>query len=95
MTKTELIKQVAESTEITQVNVRAILEAVLSPNSGIVATSLKDGDKVTLSGFGSFYPRFRASRQARNPKTGAKVKVPKRKYPAFKAAMKLKEALKK
>jgi DNA-binding protein HU-beta len=95
MTKIELIKQVAESTGITQVSVRAILEAVMSPISGIVASSLRKGDKVTLSGFGSFYPRFRASRQARNPKTGAKVKVPKRKYPAFKAAMKLKEALKK
>lgn len=95
MTKSELIKKVAERTGITQASVRAVLDSVMSPDSGIVVATLKKGDKVTLSGFGSFYPRFRTARPGRNPKTGAKVKVPNRKYPAFKAAKKLKDALKK
>jgi DNA-binding protein HU-beta len=95
MTKSELIKQVAESTGITQTKVRAVLEAVMSPKAGIVASCLRKGEKVTLTGFGTFSPRIRASRVGRNPITGEAVKVPKRKYPAFKAAKKLKEALKK
>jgi DNA-binding protein HU-beta len=97
MTKTELIKQVAESTGITQVSVRAVLEALMGPRGGegLIVERLRDGERVTLTGFGTFFFRQRSARKARNPITGESVKVPKRKYPAFKAAKKLKDALKK
>jgi DNA-binding protein HU-beta len=97
MTKTELIKKVAEVTGISQKDVRTVLEAVTEakPGKGLISTTLKQGGKVTISGFGTFYLRTRNSRQARNPKTGTSVKVPKRYYPAFKPSKSLKEALKK
>lgn len=95
MTKTELIKKVAEQTGLTKHDAAAIIHSMLNPQTGIIVSVLKSGEKVTLSGFGTFSTRLRASRQARNPRTGKSVKVPKRKYPAFKPAKGLKEALKK
>ena len=78
MTKTELIKQVAEFTGITQSSVRAVLEAMMGPRDGegIIVTRLRKGERVTLTGFGTFFLRHRAARKARNPITGEAVKVP-------------------
>ncbi len=97
MTKTELIKKLAEVTGLSQKDVRTVLEALTEakPGKGLITTSLRQGEKVTISGFGTFYIRERNARQARNPKTGGRVKVPKRRYPAFKPAKTFKEALKK
>lgn len=97
MTKSELIHQVAAFTEIPKTEVRAIMAALMNPRpgKGIIATALKGGEKVTLTGFGTFFLRQREARKARNPITGEAVKVPRRKYPSFKAAKKLKDALKK
>jgi nucleoid DNA-binding protein len=65
-----------------------------SPGKGIITTCLRRGEKVIISGFGTFHVRERKSRQARNPKTGGKVKVPKRTYPAFKPSKTMKDSLK-
>jgi DNA-binding protein HU-beta len=97
MTKTELIRKLSDVTGLSLKDVRAVLEAMTQtgPGKGLIVTSLKKGERVTISGFGTFYARERGARSARNPKTGGKVKVPKRRYPAFKPAKTLKEALKK
>ncbi|MBM3451208.1 MAG: HU family DNA-binding protein, partial [Armatimonadetes bacterium] len=51
-------------------------------------------DKVTLVGFGTFSVRKRAAREGRNPQTGAKLRIPARKVPAFSAGKELKTAVK-
>lgn len=96
MTKTELVRKVSESTGLPVKNVRAVVDALTNADvrRGLIAASLKRGQKVIISGFGTFYSRTRQSRKARNPRTGGKVSVPKRRYPAFKPAKNLKEALK-
>ena len=58
-----------------------------------VTESLKDGDNVTLVGFGTFYVGERAARNGRNPKTGAPIKIPAAKTPKFRAGKALKDAL--
>jgi DNA-binding protein HU-beta len=55
---------------------------------------LKKGDSVTLVGFGTFSVSKRSARQGRNPQTGAKINIPARKVPVFKAGKGLKEAVK-
>lgn len=97
MTKTELLKTLAEVTGLPRKDVRAVIEALTDarPGKGIIATTLKRNQKVIISGFGTFYARERAARTARNPKTGGKVKVQKRRYPAFKPSKSFKEALRK
>ncbi|MEJ2368536.1 MAG: HU family DNA-binding protein [Acidobacteriota bacterium] len=96
MTKTELIKKLGEVTGLPQKDVRAVVDALFNskPGKGLISTSLKMGQKVTLSGFGTFYIRERSARTARNPRTGSQVKVPSRTYPAFKPAKSFKDAIK-
>ena len=97
MTKSELVKKLSATTGTAQKDVRAVLEALTLPKAGkgLIASALKRGERVVISGFGTFYVRERAARKARNPRTGSTVKVAKRRYPAFKAAKSLRDALKK
>ena len=51
----------------------------------IISSTLKQGDKIALIGFGSFAIRKRAARTGRNPKTGEALKIKATRVPAFKA----------
>ena len=89
MNKSQLIKSVAEKSDLSQKQVSealALIEATL-------IESLKAGEKVQLSGCGTFEVRERAERKGRNPKTGEVVTVPACKYLAFVSAKAVKETL--
>lgn len=91
MNKTELIAAVAKSADLSKKDAEAAVNATIAA----VTKALKKGDKVQLVGFGTFEVRKRAAKQARNPQTGAVIKVPATKVPAFKAGKALKDAVKK
>ena len=59
----------------------------------IVTRRLKKGEDVVITGFGTFTVAKRAARKARNPQTGATVKVPATKVPRFRAGAGLKAAV--
>ena len=89
MNKSQMIKAVAEKSELSQKQVAetwSLIEAA-------IIESLKAGEKVQLSGFGTFEVRERAERKGRNPKTGEVVTVPACKYLAFVSAKAVKETL--
>ncbi|WP_045049884.1 HU family DNA-binding protein, partial [Rouxiella chamberiensis] len=65
MNKTELIDAVAEAADLTKAESSRAVDAVVAA----VTKALKDGDAVTLVGFGTFQVRDRAARTGRNPKT--------------------------
>jgi integration host factor subunit beta len=54
-----------------------------------IVRTLRAGNKVEIRGFGTFNTRQRGERTARNPKTGAPVKVPPKRIPFFKASKEL------
>ena len=58
-----------------------------------VADVLARGEKVTITGFGTFEARHRAARMGRNPQTGAPLHIPATITPAFKAGKGLKDAV--
>jgi len=58
-----------------------------------VTDGLKEGDKISLVGFGTFEVRERAERTGRNPQTGKEIKIAAAKIPAFKAGKALKDAV--
>ena len=89
MNKSQLIKSVAEKSELSQ---KQITEAINLIEETLVET-LKAGEKVQLSGFGTFEVRERAERKGRNPKTGEVVTVAACKYLAFVPAKAVKETL--
>lgn len=89
MTKADLIEYVAKKVSLTN---KAAKEAVVAV-FGAIADSLKKGDKVVVTGFGTFSVRSRAARKGRNPQTGAAINIPARKTPGFTAGKALKKVV--
>ena len=89
MNKAELIDAVAEITEDSKSGAVRAVDAVLDT----ITNALKDGNQVTLVGFGTFLVRDRAARTGRNPRTGAEIQIAASKAPAFKAGKALKDAV--
>ena len=90
MNKQELIDAVADSTDLSKADAGRAVDAVVAS----ITDALRGGDKVSLTGFGTFEVRERAARTGRNPQTGETIKVPASKAPAFKAGKGLKDAVK-
>lgn len=90
VSKTDLIKKVAEATELSQKNVATVLNATLAE----IQNQLVAGEKVQLLGFGTFMTRERAERKGRNPQTADEIIIPASTVPAFKAGQALKDAVK-
>lgn len=93
MNKAELLAAVVKKSGVTPRHAKAVVDALFHPGDGVIAKSLKKGEKVTITGFGSFERRARNARKARNPQTGDTIKVKARKVPAFKAGASLKETI--
>lgn len=90
MNKTELVSQVAKTSELTQKDAGKAVDAVFNT----IVEALKNGDNVQLIGFGSFEVRERAARKGRNPQTGEEIEINASKVPAFKPGRQLKDAVK-
>lgn len=90
MNKTELITAMSEKAEISKKDVENVLNAF----TNVVTDTLVDGDKVAITGFGTFEVVERAERQGRNPATGETITIVASKSPKFKAGKALKDAVK-
>jgi len=85
--KSELIVALAEKAAISKKDAEKVLNAFVDSVSG----SLAKGEKVQLIGFGTFDVKKRPARTARNPRTGAEIKIAASKSPSFKAGKALKD----
>jgi DNA-binding protein HU-beta len=90
MNKQDLIAKIVKDTDATKTAVAAILESLIDN----IGKSLKKGDPVTFVGFGTFKTSVRKARTARNPRTGAAIKIAKRRVPRFTAGKALKDLVK-
>ena len=90
MQKTDFFKSVAEKAQVSQKEAKQVIDAALD----IITESLKGGEKVTLTGFGTFEVRQRQEREGVNPQTRQKIKIAATKTPGFSASSTLKEAVK-
>jgi len=97
MNKAQLIERVAERTGVSVRETRVLLDAVFDPDPevGLIAAELAAGNKVSISGFGTFEARPRKARVGRNPHTGEALDIPASVAPTFKAGKPLKETLRK
>lgn len=89
MNKSELISNIADSADIS----KAAAEKALNGFMDAVTTTLKNGDKITLVGFGTFSVTHRSARQGRNPQTGKTMEIAAKTVAKFKAGSKLAEAV--
>lgn len=90
MNKSELIQAIADEAELSKHDAAEFVNAFIS----VVTQELKDGNDVTLVGFGVFHVSERAERQGRNPQTGETLTIPATKKPTFRPGKPLKEAVK-
>lgn len=89
MTKRDLINIVAKKSNLTNKASRDAVQTVINS----IRDSLKKGEKVVITGFGTFSVRSRAQRTGRNPKTGEKITITARKAPGFTPGKTLKKAI--
>ena len=89
MTKVELIAAVANDANLTKKDAEAAVNSALNA----ITAALKDGDKVTLVGFGTFEVRERAERQGINPRTREPITIAASRSIVFKPGKSLKDTL--
>jgi nucleoid DNA-binding protein len=89
MNKQELIAKVAKDSGISKSTAANAIDSFFEG----ITRSLKKGDPITFVGFGSFKTSQRKARVARNPQTGAEIKIPKRRVVRFSAGKALKSAV--
>jgi DNA-binding protein HU-beta len=89
MNKQELIAKIARDTGSSKAGAAAAVESLIDG----ITRSLKKGDAITFVGFGTFKTSQRKARTARNPQTGAPIKIPKRRVVRFTAGKSLKQAV--
>lgn len=90
MTKLELVQAVARHAGVTKAEAGRVVDAFVKS----VTEALARGEKVTLTGFGTYEVRQRAARMGRNPQTGETIQIPAQRTPAFRAGKSLKDAVK-
>lgn len=89
MNKSELVDAAAESSGMTKSDMQLALDTLLET----ITDQVKQGEKVSITGFGNFELRERGARTGRNPQTGEKMEMAPSKAPAFKPGKAFKEAV--
>lgn len=90
MTKKDIVMKVSNETNLTQIDVKKIVQRALDA----IVESLEKGETVELRNFGVFKVKTRRGRVGRNPRTGQEVQVPEKKVVVFKPGLILKHQVK-
>jgi DNA-binding protein HU-beta len=90
MNKDSLISKISEKTELSKKDIALVLETF----EEVVTMALRNDEKVTLTGFGTFRISKREARAGINPQTKEKIQIPAMSIPKFTAGKALKEAVK-
>jgi len=94
MNKSDLVDALADATGMTKADAGRAVDALFSPDGGVIAKTLKKGGRVQITGFGTFEAKQRKARTGRNPRTGQTIKIAATKTPAFRAGKGLKDGIK-
>ena len=88
MTKSQLIETVASKLQnVSKKDIEIIVDTIFS----CMTDALTRDERIEIRGFGSFVSKVRDAREGRNPKTGEKVHVPRKRTPFFTVGKELKE----
>jgi nucleoid DNA-binding protein len=95
MNKSELVQDLAAAAKLTKADAQRAVDALFNAEGGVIAQALKKGQKVQITGFGTFETRTRKARTGRNPRTGKELTIGPSTSPSFRAGKGLKDAVKK
>ena len=87
MNKTDLIRSISDSTGVKNTEATRLVDAVFDT----ISATLRKGEQVSISGFGTFVAKTKAAREGRNPATGQPIHIPSRTSAAFKPATAMKD----
>lgn len=90
MNKTELINAIAQGAALKKEDAKNAVEVAIET----IGKALKEGDKVSILGFGTFEAAIRPAHEGVNPATGQKIQIAEKKVVKFKAGAALAEAVK-
>jgi DNA-binding protein HU-beta len=93
MNKSELVDALADKTGMTKADAGRAVDAMFGTDDGVLATAMKKGDRVQITGFGTFEAKRRKARTGRNPRTGETIQIPASNTPSFRAGKGLKDAV--
>ena len=93
MNKSDLVDALASATGLTKHDAGRAVDAMFSPDGGVIAQALKDKKRVQITGFGTFESKYRKARQGRNPRTGDTIQIAATNTPSFRAGKGLKDAI--
>ncbi len=93
MNKADLVDRLAEASGLSKKDARSAVDALFAtdPRNGVIANALEAGEKVQITGFGTFELRERKARTGRNPRTGEAIQIAASRAPAFSAGKSFKE----
>ncbi|HEX7049686.1 MAG TPA: HU family DNA-binding protein [Longimicrobiales bacterium] len=95
MNKSELVQNLANRAKLSKADAQRAVDALFGASGGVIAQALRRGDKVQITGFGTFETRKRKARTGRNPRTGAEIRIGPTTSPSFRPGKGLKDSIKK
>ena len=93
MNKSDLVDALAARTGMTKVDSARAIEELFAPSGGVISSALDNGDRVQITGFGTFETKHRKARTGRNPRTGETIMIAATRSPGFRAGKGLKDAM--
>lgn len=90
MNKNELINELSEETTFSKKDVTRVVDSL----TRIIGRTLKKGEKVSITGFGSFWLSRRSARKGINPTNLQRIDLPEANVPRFKPGKNLREVVK-
>jgi DNA-binding protein HU-beta len=94
MNKSEMAQALANKTDLNKADATRVIEAIFNPEDGLITAALQQGDRVQITGFGTFETRERKARTGRNPRTGHEIRIGPTTSASFRPGKALKDAVK-
>ncbi len=93
MNKSELTTRLSVAADLSKAEAARAVDALFSVENGIISEALRTGDKVQITGFGSFEAKRREARKGRNPRTGKEIDIAPSTSASFRVGKSLKDSL--
>lgn len=94
MNKSELVQTLANRANLKKSEAQKVVDVLFGASKGVISQALRKGDRVQITGFGTFETRKRKARMGRNPRTGKEIRIGPSTSPTFRAGKGLKDAVK-
>jgi DNA-binding protein HU-beta len=94
MNKSDLVQALSSKTDLSRTQALRAIEVLFSTDDGLIIDALKRGEKVQISGFGTFETKQRKARTGRNPRTGTEIRIGPTVSASFRPGKALKESVK-